>query len=265
MKKSTIGPARTAFARVLGGLLLLLGTAPVQGETPVCDGTSACSSEACAALYAAAVADAADPQPGEISDDLVAIPGRHKLRWQEIDGESYVLMVTWTSDRTVGYYQNDEQGFYDTGSHEIWVTAVPEVRERCSDPEFGKADLDLRLRQLLGLPPCYPQTRFVEFWVRPRDLFRPCADNEISDRSCGVTLPEDATTEFRRWFNKIRAHQYASCGCDGTQGYPWTQLGYTYDWGNPETEVGVSEYIIRTHSRIRIKDITPTRTYCGRD
>ncbi|MCP4590770.1 MAG: hypothetical protein GY842_08495, partial [bacterium] len=264
MNKSTICSERTTYAQYLGGLLLLLTAWAAQGQTADCDGTSACSSDACAALYAAAVADASDPQPGEIFDDLIAIPGRHKLRWLEIDGESYVLMVTWTSDRTVGYYKNDEQGFYDTGSHEIWVTAVPEVRERCSDPEFGKADLDLRLRQLLGLPPCYPQTQFVEFWVRPRDLFRPCADNEISDTSCGLTLPEDATTEFRRWFNNIRANHYTSCDCDGKQGYPWTQLGYTYDWGNPDTEVGVSEFIIRTNSRIRIKDISPTKTYCDR-
>lgn len=262
MKKSA---SWSAYAPWLHGLVLLVATEVARGEITDCDGTSACSSPACAALYQAAIDDAFDPQPGEIFDQLIAIPGRHKLRWQEIAGESYVLMVTWTSDRTVGYYRNDEQGFYDTGSHEIWVTAVPEVRYRCSDPEFGKADLDLRLRQLLGLPPCSPQTQFVEFWVRPRDLFRPCADHEISDSACGLTLPEDATVEFRRWFNNIRAHQYASCDCDDTEAYPWTQLGYTYDWGNPLTEVGVSEYIIRRNSRIRINDITPTITYCNRN
>lgn len=28
-------------------------------------------------------------------------------------------------------------------------------------------------------------------------------------------------------------------------GWPWTQLGYTYDWGNPKNHVGLSEFVIR--------------------
>ena len=27
--------------------------------------------------------------------------------------------------------------------------------------------------------------------------------------------------------------------------YPWTRLGYTYDWGNPRNLVGLSEFVLR--------------------
>jgi hypothetical protein len=30
-----------------------------------------------------------------------------------------------------------------------------------------------------------------------------------------------------------------------TWGYPWTRLGYSYDWGNPKNPVGLSEFVLR--------------------
>lgn len=63
--------------------------------------------------------------------------------------------------------------------YDIWVTLAPELQTRCSDTTFGQGDLSLRLKQLLGMPPSAEETAFVEFWVRPEDLFRPCPDPEI--------------------------------------------------------------------------------------
>jgi hypothetical protein len=46
------------------------------------------------------------------------------------------------------------------------------------------------------------------------------------------------------------------------QVYPWTQLGYTYDWGNPESEVGLSEFVIRKGSTVVIKSVSNLDEYC---
>lgn len=31
---------------------------------------------------------------------------------------------------------------------------------------------------------------------------------------------------------------------------PWTRLGYTYDWGNSNSHVGASEFMIKTHPNL---------------
>jgi hypothetical protein len=49
--------------------------------------------------------------------------------------------------------------------------------------------------------------------------------------------------------------------------YPWTSLGYTYDWGNPFTHVGLSEFVVNgkksngSKISVGIKAVTPTADY----
>jgi hypothetical protein len=48
-------------------------------------------------------------------------------------------------------------------------------------------------------------------------------------------------------------------------GVPWTGLGYTYDWGNPLTIKGASEFILKPGTSYTINKVTPTVEYCGPD
>jgi hypothetical protein len=50
---------------------------------------------------------------------------------------------------------------------------------------------------------------------------------------------------------------------DPSKGYPWTRLGYTYDWGNPESEVGLSEFVVAAGSTVSIEAVSDNETYCG--
>jgi len=121
------------------------------------------------------------------------------------------------------------------------------------------------LRQLLGLQPFTVETAFVEFWVKPEELYRPCPDNETSDTACELNLPQDVDQEYRTWFNHTRAFQYSDCKDTvfNELGYPWTQLGYTYDWSpdNP-SHVGLSEFVIRRNSIIYVRGKHNTKSYC---
>ena len=46
--------------------------------------------------------------------------------------------------------------------------------------------------------------------------------------------------------------------------FPWTRLGYTYDWGSKEPKkVGGSEFIIKQGVTIYLHSITPTNDYPG--
>ena len=216
---------------------------------------------ALAARYRAAVADAETAEPDEIDVDLLAVTAASTgLLWEGEPGRSRVRVVTWTS--WDGY--DPHVGSRTELSREVWVTLVPELRRFCSALGLRSPDRrTLRLEQLLGLPPGDGKDRFVELWVEPGDLFRPCPDPEINDHECGLSPPRSAYTPttdpaYREWFDDLRATSYSE------DGYPWTRLGYTYDWGSRKSEVGLSELVIRGGATVGVVSVTPTQGYCRR-
>jgi hypothetical protein len=42
-------------------------------------------------------------------------------------------------------------------------------------------------------------------------------------------------------------------------------LGYTYDWGDPGSDVGVSEYVIRKNSEVIVKSVSTTADYFNQE
>ncbi|MFO0210323.1 MAG: hypothetical protein ACK53E_05995, partial [Pseudanabaena sp.] len=60
-----------------------------------------------------------------------------------------------------------------------------------------------------------------------------------------------------QWFENLRSQSYKTTG-----GYPWTRMGYTYDWGNPNSEVGLSEFVINTGTAFEVKSVQTTDKYC---
>ena len=208
--------------------------------------------------YRAAVADAAIAEPDEVCTELIAIvDGNAQLVWREQEGIAQVLVVTWTS--WDGYDSQVGQTLETT--RDTWVTAVPEVQNFCQANPAPAQRLTLRLEQLLGLPPDDGKTRFVEFWVSPDDLFRPSADPEITDHEAGpdYPAPSDLVTiaaAHVQWMESQSAASY------GDNSYPWTRLGYTYDWGNPAGEVGLSEFVIRTGATVTVESVALNEVYC---
>lgn len=214
-------------------------------------------------LYSNSIGDAAKPQPWEISNDLTAInASNHQLIRKEIDGESYILVSSWKADTT--YYKNDPAtGKYNTGTYSpIWVTLSPELQSKCQVKKFGRKEgLNLRLKQLLGLPPNVEKKYFVEFWVRPQDLFRPCPDAEITDKDCQLGFPQSASTEHQDWINQQRIESYYHEEWD--KNYPWTELGYTYDWNRKiKNNIGLSEFVIKQNKDIVVHKFYTTWEYC---
>lgn len=203
--------------------------------------------------YVQAIEDARTAEEGEVHAELVAIVEPNaKLRWTGEAGSRRVLMVSWTS---WDGYTSHEGGPMNL-TQEVWVTAVPEVSEFCTGLDLSPVDLTLRLEQLLGLPPDDGKTSFVELWVDPRDLFRPSPDPEITDRVAELNFPDDIDEEHRAWFDRLKEGSY------GEDGYPWTRLGYTYDWGDPESEVGPSEFLVRKGAEVTVHVVVPTDEYC---
>jgi hypothetical protein len=211
-------------------------------------------------LYKSSIQNSIYPAGAVIDTSLVKINKENKdLIRKNINGEEYILVVS--SKQSISYY-TDSSGnplkTYNTGNYPIWITTAPELKQWFYKKTFK--DRNLRLVQLLGLPPNSKCNYFIEFWVRPQDLFRPCPDKEITDGKCDLCFPNDITEEHLKWINENRISRYYQC--DLSNQYPWTQLGYTYDWEpSNKTHIGLSEFIINSNSTIYINSIYTTDEY----
>jgi hypothetical protein len=157
-----------------------------------------------------------------------------------------------------------------TLTRDIWVTAEPEVKEVCKT--FSE-NVELRLRQLLGLHPNNNYDRFVSIEVKQGDIFRPTANPDPATPfpcscpitpKCGEEFPKNTEdTSYVRWMADQMLNSYIiSESPIIPYGYPWTRLGYTYDWKPGANKYGASEYVIRKNSEINVTEATPVFTYC---
>jgi hypothetical protein len=202
-----------------------------------------------------ALRDAERAEPWEISRRLIAVrEDNDRLVWRGEPGRRQVLGVTWTD--WPGY--KAQVGQATNASRDIWVTMAPEVKRFCQGRAFP--DADMRLEQLLGLRPESGKKYFVEIWASPKDIFRPSPDPEITDHEAELDFPDSRLLIIKRkhidWINDLKAISYQETG------FPWTRLGYTYDWGNPRRVVGPSEFVIEKGAPIEVHAVTLTHEYC---
>jgi hypothetical protein len=182
----------------------------------------------------------------EVYSDLTPIvESNDNLIWQGQDGNKSVLVVTLTkyaSSYPAGEAVNTTWG-------ETWITLAPEIKLFFQHNVDRDCNLTLRTLQLLGLPPNSSSSYFVELWVNPQTLFRPTPDNEITDSVAQLDFPDSATVEYKKWFNANMAYSYQ------IGRFPWTRLGYTYDWGSSGSHVGLSEYVIKQGSIVKVESV----------
>jgi hypothetical protein len=211
--------------------------------------------------YLAALDQARLPTIDAESDSLVSV-----------DPSKTLKVVTWIRASQITKYRTDH-GPASVAASDIWVTVEPMLQRFCrqytSTRPVTSAQLTERLEQRLGLPPGAGKTHFVEITINDpsslKHLFRPCAEPSTFSHTCLPGTPsntEDAT--YRLWF---LSQYYSSYGTALPYSYPWTALGYTFDWGlddNGHTvRVGESEFVIPQGAPIQVGAITTTGDYCG--
>ena len=213
--------------------------------------------------------------PVAVSDELVAIsPGRP------------VSLATWIRSDQLDRYRREGR-WIETAPGDIWVTVEPHLQEFCQAFVRDNGDdpdrLTLRLEQRLGLPPHNGKTTFLTFELTspegPENIFRPCATPDIETSTCpvrgsaadrcGGSNPAAECAEQEAFFNR---QYYSSYGAAEPTGYPWTSLGYTFDWARqqagpsgraPFVRFGESEYVVRKGAAIRIVGSQTTEEYCA--
>ena len=193
------------------------------------------------------------PDTVELADNLVlyhnAVVDAMQADYDEIlplraidKTQDEVLVATW--HRYPESYPAGQEAEISHG--EVWVFTAEEIKE-WGAKQTETDHMELRLQQLIGLPPQKGYTHFSLLWVDPDDLFRPSPDNEIDDTTVGLSFPENVAEEYQNWFNGNILYSYYPLR------YPWTRLGYTYDWADNGTEYGLSEFIIRNNAKVRVE------------
>jgi len=227
---------------------VLLGCSTIPTESPVSS-----------AAYQAAIADAAVVSPGKLAP-LLALPADETLS-----------VVSWISDRERPCAKTSLPCEMSIGRNPVWVTLTGEVQTRCRTWNLRGDALRRRLEQLLGLPmdppAAYRKTEFMLVDVRREHLERPCLGVDETDPehpTCTLVAQPGTPMELRTFVGQQMADSYVTEGPNGP-GYPYTRLGYTYDWSPAAgpRHYGASEFIIDPGATAKATAVISTDDYCN--
>lgn len=244
---------KMAYSEIFTGFALLLALAGNAAATPP-------------SSYAKAVSDAVVADSAEVVHNLDALSADNtSLVWSQ--DKTMLKVVTWKSQSSYEKYLLPYPQTSSSEANVVWVTLAPKMQEFCreymqSHPRASQKDLERRLKQRLGLNPDWQYDVFVELWVSPEDVFRPCVDPSPNDSSCelnfGSKIPQVKNIgDYRSFYQNLYYNSFRAA-----PGVPWTGLGYTYDWGNPHHEQGASEFILSPSSPYIVEQAMPTVEYC---
>jgi len=171
-----------------------------------------------------------------------------------------VLVVAWKDSADLKYYNYGKPGYFNTGKFINFVTVVPDLRKWYRHNKVDSAELDLRLKELLGLPPNVNKNCWIEFWVDARDIYRPCKDNRITDNYCDADFPAGTDSAYIKWWNDYHTNSYNNANLYSN--YPFSGWGYTYDWSPANrSHIGLSEFCINKNATVYVNGYSSTLAY----
>jgi len=242
--------------------------------------------------YKYAVSDAKNPEPHEIYNNLIAIKKDNNYIAKRVnkDGKFQVKVISIIDEASYNdHYKNYEKDFKHYPLYpDLWVSIEPELIDKIKNNKqrFDGDDKEnnMSIIEIYGFPPQKKVEYVVIFWADADKMFRPSPDQEIDDESAEINFPNDVTPEHRMFIDNTRSSQYFS-GKNVVlkngefekeiwkEAYPWTQLGYSYDWGNNCRNIynyGLSEFIVKGNRNrkgnhdIEIVEVVTLKDYINR-
>jgi hypothetical protein len=211
------------------------------------------------AAYAAALADAAVASPAKVVP-LRPLPA----------GDS-VTMVSWVTAQRLPCAKDALPCDMQVGADRLWVTLGGEVQALCKTWGLQGDALRSRIEQLLGLPTNSPaqyrKTQFVLLEIARDRVERPClglGQNNAAQPLCTIDLQPGTSADMRMFVGQQMAAAYVMDNPKGP-GYPYTRLGYTYDWAASALpgHYGASEFVVAPGSLAKAVRIVATDDYCA--
>ncbi len=201
-------------------------------------------------LYISAVEDAAFAEAEEIMPLVSLTKDDPLVTWDE-SGER-VLLCTWHNYPES--YPAGKTVTLDWGN--VWTFTPDELAQKYKAEFSQVSDWELRLNQIIGFAPDSEHSTFTTFWVAPSDVCRPACQPDPASGEMKTQLDQDSAEEsYTLWFNEniLDSYFYGA--------YPWTRLGYTYDWADNGSEYGLSEFLIRQGAEVEVVDTRTTEEF----
>lgn len=240
---------------MLGPILFSLAALTACGSLPETSGSTAAHN---LAAYEHSIVDAAVATPAK-ARNLVPLPPTDKVR-----------VLSWVSTLKELCAGGQTQCEYTVGKYGMFVTLAGEVQRKCRTWGLTGAALRLRLEQLHGLPPDQPiqylKARFVVLEAPTAQLLRPCLGLDEADPGhprCGPDIKQSDRLWPLAAVGDQMARSYVA-GSPNTTGYPFTRLGYTYDWNEQSPDhYGASEFVLAPGTVTQVLEQMPTDAYCA--
>lgn len=183
-----------------------------------------------------------------------------------------LIVRTATKSRNYKWNYVGQSGYKIYGSpttDAAWVTVGNDATRFLTANGVNGNNVTTLLERGLGMDATGTHDAIVEYAVDTQYLLRPTRNPDITQYlpgQYGTNLPfvkpagmSDAVFEnFKAYYENWLAGAY------GASAFPWTQLGYTFFWGNGYTLVqinGMSEFIILGQSPVEIYGIYATQSY----
>ncbi|MFV3130113.1 hypothetical protein [Niveispirillum sp. KHB5.9] len=237
-----------------------------------------------AQLYAASLYEAAIPKSSTIGPGLLRIaPDNPALTWRDGPNGRQVLVASTMSTYSYEKYYHGKPDGGPSGWGQIWVTAVPQLKEFCAAaPGDGDAKTN-RVVQWLGLNPATPYAQVVELWIEPSNLVRPCPVTDINAATCTLDTADQWGPPFVPGTATRPTCNAGDAACAEQQSYwdwfasnmrlnlkeggaPWTRLGYTFDWKPSKdggfTRYGASEFVMKPGAKYQVHAAYTLAEYC---
>lgn len=207
-------------------------------------------------LYERGIMDAAVASPEEIMP-LKILPQTEKVR-----------VVAWVSATRVPCNGSAPCNYATYKEGYTWVTLDGEVQQLCKSWHMGGDDLRRRLEQLLGLPPNSPEqfqkVKFITLDVPHASLARACLGvAEGATPECTLNTLDTTAPDIKHYVQQQMASAYI-IHLKNQPGYPFTRLGYTYDWSPKaaKNHYGASEFLVAPDTSVNLIAISSTDDYC---
>lgn len=200
-------------------------------------------------LYHNAVVDAAFADEDEILPLVSLVESDPMTTWK--DGK--VLLLTWHSHPDS--YPKGENVTIRWGV--VWTFTDKEIATHSEELRRAK-NPKARLKQLVAIPPDSKYSAVTGFWVDPKNVKRPAYQTNPSIGYMTNAFGESVDEAFKKWFdhNILQSYYYGK--------WPWTRLGYTYDWADNGTEYGLTEFIVEDGAEVEVEFTETTDEFLDR-
>lgn len=201
-------------------------------------------------LFDQAVKDAVFVDESEIMPLVTLTKENELVTWNE---EGKVLLCTWHN-----YPDSYPEGeTVELAWGPVWTFTDKEMATHAKELKESE-DSEMRLKQLICFAPDSEHSTVTGFWVDPADVNRPAYQMDPTNPNMTITFPEDVDVEFKTWFdnNILSSYFYGA--------YPWTRLGYTYDWANNGKVYGLTEFLVKAGTKVEVAFTETTEDFLER-